>query len=57
MEHWRLLDVAFRAFIDIPPMLNAEALLEITVNPHFSDDISILREVRGGNELDQESRC
>ena len=45
MKHGCLLNLARRAVLHVPPMLDSKALLEIAMNPHLSDDVSVLGEV------------
>jgi hypothetical protein len=54
MEHWGSLDIAL--FL-IPPVLDTETVLEITVNPHLADDVTVQGQVRRRDEFDQESWC
>jgi len=54
MEHRGSLDIAL---LPVPPVFDPETVFEITIDPHFADNVTIQRHIRRGDELDQESRC
>ena len=45
MEHGCLFKVALRVVLDVAPVLDAKTLLKVAVDPHLTDDISVLGEV------------
>lgn len=54
MEHGSPLDIAL---LLAPPALDSETVFEVTIDPHFADNVTVQRHVRRGDEFDQESWC
>lgn len=49
--------VEYRSPLDVTPFLvppagDSETVLEVTVDPHFTDNVTVQRKIRRGDELD-----
>ena len=55
VEHWGLFE--FGLLLAIAPVLDTQAVLQVTEYPHLTDDILVEGEICSLEELDQEARA
>lgn len=55
VEHRCLFQIRFASFLDVPPMLNSESVLEVALYPHLPDDVAILGHVCARHKFDEKA--